>query len=166
MPGTIGGATKDGSSLHFFYWTVNAYANGQRKHRKIYDQETSVKCYVRWYKTGNTKPVMENRVQIGYKKILVLYASKKGSKPHKCNWIMHQYHLGTDEDEREGQYVVSKIFYQPWKEIAKNETSLVIEESDLETVEVIPSTPKTNTPDPHRPEYTPPSEVPVDDYVI
>lgn len=109
MPGTIGGATKDGSSVHFFYRTVNAYANGQRKRRKIYDQETSVKCYVRWYKTGNTKPVMENRVQIGYKKILVLYASKKGSKPHKCNWIMHQYHLGTDEDEREGQYVVSRF---------------------------------------------------------
>ncbi|CAA2993569.1 late blight resistance homolog R1A-10 [Olea europaea subsp. europaea] len=158
------GARKDGSSVHFFYRTVNAYANGQRKRRKIYDQENSVKAYVRWHKTGKTKPVMENGVQIGCKKILVLYASKKGSRPDKCNWVMHQYHLGNDEDEREGQYVVSKIFYQPGKDIDKNENSLVKEESDWETVEVIPSTPKTTTPDPPRPENTTPSDVAIDDY--
>lgn len=108
-----------------------------------------------------------NGVQIGYKKILVLYAnSKKGSQPDKCNWVMHQYHLGTDEDEKGGQYVVSKIFFQPRKESDKNETSLVIEGPDLGSGDVIPSTPRTNTPYPPRPENTSPSDVVIYDYTI
>lgn len=161
------GAKKDGSSVHFFYRIINAYASGRRKRRRIQDQENMIKAHVRWHKTGKTKSVMENGVQRGFKKIMVLYATRKsGSKPDKCNWVMHQYHLGTDEDEREGEFVVSKIFYQPQKETDKNEISLVIEEPDIKTVQVIPTTPKTNTPDPPRPENTPYSDCLSDDYFI
>ncbi|KAL0461716.1 UNVERIFIED_CONTAM: suppressor of gamma response 1 [Sesamum latifolium] len=81
--------------------------------------------------------------------------------------VMHQFHLGTDEDEQEGEYVVSKIFYQLPKETDdKNGTPLVIEEPDAGTAQVIPRTPKTNTPDPPRPEKTPPSDCGSDNYFI
>jgi hypothetical protein len=44
---------------------------------------------------------------------MVLYTSTtKGGKAEKTNWVMHQYHLGTGEDEKEGEYVVSKLFFQ------------------------------------------------------
>lgn len=39
-------------------------------------------------------------------------STSKGGKPEKTNWVMHQYHLGTSEDEKDGEYVVSKLFYQ------------------------------------------------------
>lgn len=38
--------------------------------------------------------------------------SKKEEKDVKTNWIMHQYHWGLDHEEREGEWVVSKIFWQ------------------------------------------------------
>lgn len=80
---------------------------------------------------------------------MVLFA---GSKPDKCKWVMHQYHLGSEEDEREGEYVVCKIFSQPHKkESDKSEgCSLVISESEMGTLEVIPRTPNMNIPDPPR----------------
>lgn len=56
---------------------------------------------------------MVNGKQKGCKKILVLYTNfGKNRKPEKTNWVMHQYHLGQNEEEREGELVVSKIFYQ------------------------------------------------------
>lgn len=68
---------------------------------------------MRWHKTGKTKPVSIDGKHIGCKKIMVLYMStSKGGKPEKTNWVMHQYHLGTNEDEKDGEYVVSKLFYQ------------------------------------------------------
>ena len=67
----------------------------------------------RWHKTGKTRPVMANGKQKGCKKILVLYTNfGKNRKPEKTNWVMHQYHLGQHEEEKEGELVVSKIFYQ------------------------------------------------------
>jgi hypothetical protein len=49
----------------------------------------------------------------GCKKILVLYINfGKPRKPEKTNWVMHQYHLGDLEDEKEGELIVSKVFYQ------------------------------------------------------
>ncbi|KAI8032643.1 SUPPRESSOR OF GAMMA RESPONSE 1 [Camellia lanceoleosa] len=103
-PENLPGVKIDGSSVHFFHRTINAYATGQRKRRRIQNQ------HIRWHKTGKTKPVMENGVQTGCKKIMVLYkTSKKGSKPDKSNWVMHQYHLGTDEDEIEGQFVEAEF---------------------------------------------------------
>lgn len=56
---------------------------------------------------------MVNGKQKGCKKILVLYTNfGKHRKPEKTNWVMHQYHLGELEEEKEGELVVSKIFYQ------------------------------------------------------
>lgn len=56
--------------------------------------------------------MVEGKVK-GYKKILVLYINYgKQKKPEKTNWVMHQYHLGNNEDEKEGELVVSKVFYQ------------------------------------------------------
>jgi len=49
----------------------------------------------------------------GFKKILVLYTNYgRKRKPEKTNWVMHQYHLGSTEEEKDGELVVSKIFYQ------------------------------------------------------
>lgn len=145
------GAKKDGSSVHFFYRIKKAYTSGKRKRRRIQGPENTNIGHVRWHKTGKTKPVMENGVQKGFKKIMVLYAnSKKGCKPEKCNWVMHQYHLGTDEDEKDGEFVVSKVFYQPQKEAEKNEAGLVAHE--------IPTTPVTDASDLTRLEKTPSSD--------
>jgi hypothetical protein len=145
------GAKKDGSSVHFFHRTTNAYASGQRKRRKIHSQQSLTKEHVRWHKTGKTKSVVENGVQKGCKKIMVLYkSSKKGSKPDKSNWVMHQYHLGTEEEEKEGEFVVSKIFYQQPKQTDNNDSGLVVEDSDIMTLRASPRTPKANPPNPPR----------------
>ncbi|KAL3529155.1 hypothetical protein ACH5RR_008477 [Cinchona calisaya] len=56
--------------------------------------------------------------------------SKRGSKPDKFNWVMHRYHFGSDEDEKEGQYVVSKIFYQQHKLTDNCNSSVKLEQSD------------------------------------
>ncbi|KAH0984670.1 hypothetical protein GBA52_011847 [Prunus armeniaca] len=118
----------DGSSFHFFHKTINAYATGHRKRRKVDCHRSLAAEHVRWHKTGKTKPIMENGVQKGCKKIMVLYkSSKKGSKADKSNWVMHQYHLGTEDGEKEGEYVVSKIFYQQHKQSETNDNNLVIE---------------------------------------
>ncbi|CAH1437726.1 unnamed protein product [Lactuca virosa] len=142
-PENLPGATKDGNSVHFFYRNTNAYTTGQRKRRKI-SKESGLTNDVRWHKTGKTKAVIQNGVQIGCKKIMVLYGTAGGgSKPYKLNWVMHQYHLGTVEDEKEGEYVVSKIFYQPQKQ--ENH-----EDSDAWMSLTSPRTPNTGAPDPPR----------------
>lgn len=138
------GANKDGVSVFFFHKTVQAYGTGQRKRRKItptcLDEEP-----VRWHKTGRTKSVLLNGVQRGCKKIMVLYKSaRKGSKPEKSNWVLHQYHLGT-EGEEIGDYVVSKITYQQQK------IGEIPDEGESSGVRGAPRTPKTNTPQPPRP---------------
>ncbi|XP_010523400.1 PREDICTED: NAC domain-containing protein 8-like [Tarenaya hassleriana] len=104
-PKNLPGVKQDGSVSHFFHRSIKAYSTGTRKRRKIHDDDFGD---VRWHKTGRTKPVILDGVQRGCKKIMVLYGGKSG----KTNWVMHQYHLGTEEDEKEREYVVSKIFYQ------------------------------------------------------
>ncbi|KAG5106376.1 hypothetical protein JHK82_043346 [Glycine max] len=50
---------------------------------------------------------MVNGKQKGCKKILVLYTNfGKNRKLEKTNWVMHQYHLGQHEEEKEGELVV------------------------------------------------------------
>ncbi|CAM8907542.1 unnamed protein product [Rhodiola kirilowii] len=148
-PENLPGAKKDGSSIHFFHRTANAYATGQRKRRKI---QTQPDKQVRWHKTGKTKPVLENGIQKGCKKIMVLYySSRKGFKPDKANWVMHQYHLGTDEDEKDGEFVVSKIFYQHPKTSEYHDSSLVIKDVDVTQQRSSPKTPKLSIPRLQRP---------------
>ncbi|XP_078432156.1 NAC domain-containing protein 75-like [Wolffia australiana] len=109
-PEKLPGVTKDGLSKHFFHRPSKAYTTGTRKRRKVQSPEGGE---TRWHKTGKTRPVMANGQQKGCKKILVLYANfGKQRKPEKTNWVMHQYHLGQLEEEKEGELVVSKIFYQ------------------------------------------------------
>ncbi|XP_057489664.1 SUPPRESSOR OF GAMMA RESPONSE 1-like isoform X2 [Actinidia eriantha] len=164
-PENLPGAKKDGSSIHFFHRTTNAYATGQRKRRKIHNQHSLTKEDVRWHKTGKTKHVVENEVHKGYKKIMVLYSiPKKGSKPDKSNWVMYQYHLGTDEDEQEGQYVASKIFYQQQKQSVNNDMSQVVEDSEMGSIRTSPQTPRTNTPNPPRPGRSVSCDDATDDY--
>lgn len=148
----ISGAKKDGSSVHFFHKTVNAYATGQRKRRKIHQGDDVTKEHVRWHKTGKTKAVIDNAEHKGFKKIMVLYVrSEKGCncKPYKSNWVMHQYHLGSEEDEKDSEYVVSKIFYQKQKQqtrkIEKNSYP-VFEDSDMASSRTSPETPKPDPP--------------------
>jgi len=122
------GLTKDGRSRHFFHRPSKAYTTGTRKRRKIQSraaeasssssalpaqQQQQQRSETRWHKTGKTRPVVVAGQQRGCKKILVLYTNfGKNRKPDKTNWVMHQYHLGDKEEEREGELVVSKIFYQ------------------------------------------------------
>ena len=147
LPVLLLGAKKDGSSVHFFHRTMNAYSIGQRKRRKIH-HHGSTEPHVRWHKTGKTKAVIENGVHMGFKKIMVLYIrSENESKSYKSDWKMHQYHLGTDEDEKNGEYVVSKIFY---KQVEKIEEKPVAEEPDNITSRTSPRTPKPNPPNPPR----------------
>jgi hypothetical protein len=107
------GVTRDGLSRHFFHRPSKAYTTGTRKRRKIQTECDMQGGETRWHKTGKTRPVMVNGKQKGCKKILVLYTNfGKNRKPEKTNWVMHQYHLGQNEEEKEGELVVSKIFYQ------------------------------------------------------
>ncbi|XP_039017699.1 NAC domain-containing protein 75-like isoform X2 [Hibiscus syriacus] len=112
-PEKLPGVTTDGLSRHFFHRPSKAYTTGTRKRRKIQTECDLQGGETRWHKTGKTRPVMVNGKQKGCKKILVLYTNfGKNRKPEKTNWVMHQYHLGQQEEEKEGELVVSKIFYQ------------------------------------------------------
>ncbi|XP_064986243.1 NAC domain-containing protein 75 isoform X2 [Musa acuminata AAA Group] len=112
-PEKLPGVRRDGLSKHFFHRPSKAYTTGTRKRRKIQSECDLHRGETRWHKTGKTRPVMVNGKQKGCKKILVLYTNfGKHRKPEKTNWVMHQYHLGEFEDEKEGELVVSKIFYQ------------------------------------------------------
>ncbi|XP_027922195.1 SUPPRESSOR OF GAMMA RESPONSE 1-like isoform X2 [Vigna unguiculata] len=148
-PENLQGAKKDGSYFHFFHKTINAYATGQRKRRKIHHQQGLTEEHWHWHKTGRTKAIIQNGMCKGFKKIMVLHVrSKSGSKPFKSNWVMHQYHLGTEEEEKEGEYVVSKIFYQQQKQTENNEDNPMVEVPDNIVSRTSPRTPKPNPPHP------------------
>lgn len=146
-PQNLPGVKQDGSVSHFFHRAIKAYNTGTRKRRKVHGDKFGD---VRWHKTGRTKPVFSDGVQKGCKKIMVLYVSPvRGGKPEKTNWVMHQYHLGVAEDESNGEYVISKVFYQQQliKESEKNEE--VGEGVDAMIAKVDPVTPMSVTPEPH-----------------
>ncbi|XP_076901459.1 NAC domain-containing protein 73-like isoform X2 [Bidens hawaiensis] len=110
-PEKLPGVSQDGLVRHFFHRPSKAYTTGTRKRRKVHTEVDGSET--RWHKTGKTRPVYLNTKLKGYKKILVLYTNYgKQKKPEKTNWVMHQYHLGNNEDEKEGELVVSKVFYQ------------------------------------------------------
>ncbi|KAH9311343.1 hypothetical protein KI387_026378 [Taxus chinensis] len=112
-PEKLPGISRDGLIRHFFHRPSKAYTTGTRKRRKIQTDCDEQGGETRWHKTGKTRPVMIQGRQKGCKKILVLYTNfGKHRKPEKTNWVMHQYHLGCQEEEKEGELVVSKVFYQ------------------------------------------------------
>ncbi|XVF42997.1 hypothetical protein PTKIN_Ptkin02bG0004900 [Pterospermum kingtungense] len=148
-PQKLPGVKQDGSVSHFFHRAIKAYNTGTRKRRKIHGEDFGD---VRWHKTGKTKPVLLDGVQRGCKKIMVLYMTMvKGGKPEKTNWVMHQYHLGTEEDEKDGEYVISKVFYQQQQTKLGDKSEQDLPEiTDGMIVKVDPVTPKSVTPDPPR----------------
>ncbi|XP_059670542.1 NAC domain-containing protein 73-like [Cornus florida] len=110
-PEKLPGVSKDGQIRHFFHRPSKAYTTGTRKRRKV--QTDADGGETRWHKTGKTRPVIIGGLVKGFKKILVLYTNYgRQRKPEKTNWVMHQYHLGDNEEEKDGEVVVSKVFYQ------------------------------------------------------
>ncbi|KAL1807790.1 SUPPRESSOR OF GAMMA RESPONSE 1 [Daucus carota subsp. sativus] len=151
-PQNLPGVKQDGSVSHFFHRAIKAYNTGTRKRRKIHGDDLGD---VRWHKTGRTKPVILDGVQKGCKKIMVLYVNVlKGGKAEKTNWVMHQYHLGTGEDEMEGDYVISKVFYQQQqvKQSEKGEAPLSDGIDDALVTDIHQISPKSVTPETSRPE--------------
>ncbi|KNA21578.1 hypothetical protein SOVF_042010, partial [Spinacia oleracea] len=148
-PENLPGVKRDGSASHFFHRAIKAYNTGTRKRRKIHGNNLGD---VRWHKTGRTKPVLLNGEQKGCKKIMVLYVAVKGGKPEKTNWVMHQYHLGIEEDEKDGSHVISKVFYQQQQLVKQSEktTGYISDVAEDSVVKVDPVTPKSVTPDPPR----------------
>ncbi|XP_050372689.1 SUPPRESSOR OF GAMMA RESPONSE 1 [Argentina anserina] len=150
-PKKLPGIKQDGSVSHFFHVAIKAYNTGTRKRRKIHDDDYGD---IRWHKTGRTKPVILDGVQRGCKKIMVLYTSTaKGGKAEKTNWVMHQYHLGTDEDEKDGEYVVSKIYYQQQQVKQADKTDQNSPESSDPVIQSDPFTPKSVIPEPVSPAF-------------
>ncbi|TVU15588.1 hypothetical protein EJB05_39118 [Eragrostis curvula] len=147
----------DGSSSYFFYRISNAYGRGHRKRRKVdVDYTVSNDTKLRWHKTGTSKEVCdENGVKKGWKKILVLYTGSKKGRDSKTNWVMHQYHLGVNEAEKNGQLVVSKVFYQlASKQVDKSEMDISVVEHDA-SIKIDPRTPKIDPPQPRHPNNSP-----------
>ncbi|GLT91752.1 hypothetical protein SLE2022_096250 [Rubroshorea leprosula] len=144
-PQNLPGVKQDGSVSHFFHRAIKAYNTGTRKRRKIHGDDAAD---VRWHKTGKTKPVMIDGVQKGCKKIMVLYVTVRGGKAEKTNWVMHQYHLGTEEDEKDGEYVISKISYQQQQPKQGDKTEQDLPEITDTTTKADPVTPMSVTPEP------------------
>ncbi|XP_052200867.1 NAC domain-containing protein 73-like [Diospyros lotus] len=110
-PEKLPGVSKDGLIRHFFHRPSKAYTTGNRKRRKVNTEADGSET--RWHKTGKTRPVFVGGAVKGFKKILVLYTNYgRKRKPEKTNWVMHQYHLGHNEEEKDGELVVSKVFFQ------------------------------------------------------
>ncbi|KAL4386991.1 hypothetical protein GQ457_09G002720 [Hibiscus cannabinus] len=106
------GVRKDGQIRHFFHRPSKAYTTGTRKRRKIQTDDEN-ESETKWHKTGKTRAISVGGTMKGFKKILVLYSNNgRQRKAEKTNWVVHQYHLGNNEDEKDGELVVSKVFYQ------------------------------------------------------
>ena len=142
----------DGSSSHYFHRISNAYDVGVRKRRKISNKnDIDFGEHMGWHKTGRSACIYDNNGVIkGWKKILVLYKGDKG-KGHNTNWKMHQCHLGVEEDEKDGEYVVCRVFCQvkPNKPM-KSPMPAADAESSSSAAAIDPTTPNTYPPHPRR----------------
>lgn len=108
-PYTLPGVKQDGSASYFFHRSFKAHVTRTEKRRKILNGDTSVIC---WHKVGKSKQLSIGGIHTGSKRIMALYMSTACSeKPEKTNWVMHQFHAGIEAYE-EGEFVLSKIFYQ------------------------------------------------------
>ncbi|XP_047176867.1 SUPPRESSOR OF GAMMA RESPONSE 1 [Vigna umbellata] len=145
-PKSLPGIKQDGSASFFFHRAIKAYNTGNRKRRKITSQDFGE---ARWHKTGKTKPIVLGGARKGWKKIMVLYENNiGGGKDEKTNWVMHEYHLGAKEDENDGEYIFSKVFYQQQVKLGDKDDQDVTEATESTIVKVVPNTPKLVTLDP------------------
>ncbi|KAM3350435.1 hypothetical protein ACQJBY_022912 [Aegilops geniculata] len=148
-PERLPGVGKDGLVRHFFHRPSKAYTTGTRKRRKVHTDEQGGET--RWHKTGKTRPVFTDGKLKGYKKILVLYTNYgKQRKPEKTNWVMHQYHLGSDEEEKDGELVVSKVFYQTQPRQCGGSTAAAVRDAAITAGNIIKSGGAGATSDHHR----------------
>ncbi|XP_020104630.1 uncharacterized protein LOC109721412 [Ananas comosus] len=107
-PQKLPGIKHDGSASYYFHRTMKSHNTDCQKLLRIHCEDA---MDVMWCKIGRTEPVIMDGSHEGFRKVFVLYISTaKGEKPEKTNWMMHQYHLGTIEED-EGEFVVSKLFY-------------------------------------------------------
>jgi hypothetical protein len=85
---------QDGSVSHFCHRAIKAYSSDSWKHRKIFNQDFDDFCS---HKTGKTRHIFLDEIQIGCKKIMLLYLTplNRGKAP-KINWVVHQYHIGRE----------------------------------------------------------------------
>jgi hypothetical protein len=102
------GITPSGLSKHFFQHNSRVFKRGKQTRCKI---QLECGMHAMWHKTGNTMPMMVNGRQRGSKKVVVLQTSKNFDQL-RTNWVMHHYHLGDLEQEKERELVIYKIFYQ------------------------------------------------------
>uniref|UniRef100_A0A453F7K2 NAC domain-containing protein n=1 Tax=Aegilops tauschii subsp. strangulata TaxID=200361 RepID=A0A453F7K2_AEGTS len=148
-PERLPGVGKDGLIRHFFHRPSKAYTTGTRKRRKVHTDEQGGET--RWHKTGKTRPVFTDGKLKGYKKILVLYTNYgKQRKPEKTNWVMHQYHLGSDEEEKDGELVVSKVFYQTQPRQCGGSTAAAVRDAAITAGNIIKGGGAGATSDHHR----------------
>ncbi|KAK9706738.1 hypothetical protein RND81_07G148700 [Saponaria officinalis] len=139
-PDKLPGVRKDGVMRHFFHRPSKAYTTGTRKRRKVHTDEDGGET--RWHKTGKTRPILVNGAVRGFKKILVLYTNYgRQRKAEKTNWVMHQYHLGQNEEERDGEYVLSKVFYQTQPRQCGSNSKDTIEQQQQQHPLIIRTTP-------------------------
>ncbi|KAG0480239.1 hypothetical protein HPP92_011097 [Vanilla planifolia] len=100
------GVKQDGSMSYFFHRTIE---NHSCRHKRQKKSKRSIEFV--WHKIGKTRPVFLDGIHHGSKETMALYViPASGGKPEKTPWLMHQYHVGTNEDEED--LFVSKIFYQ------------------------------------------------------
>jgi hypothetical protein len=80
---------------------------------------------------------------------MVLYKTwQRGENHDRDNWVMRECHLGEEEAKKDGELVVSKIFYQlANKSMQISETETVMNDAPASVIS--PKTPKIVTPHPH-----------------
>uniref|UniRef100_A0ACD5URJ9 Uncharacterized protein n=1 Tax=Avena sativa TaxID=4498 RepID=A0ACD5URJ9_AVESA len=147
-PENLPGTKMNGSSSHFFHRVSNEYDVGQRKRRKISsNNRIDSDEPIRWHKTGQSKPIFDNGVLKGWKKIPVLHKGKKV----KTNWTLHQFHLGAKKDEKHGELVVSRVFWQvKSNNTGKSQMHVADVESGSCDAEIDPKTPNMYPKQPRR----------------
>lgn len=113
------GMRSDGQICHFFHRLSKAYATGTRTQRKVITGvDSDDKSW--WHKTGKNKSFLVNGKLKGFKEIHVLYTNPRiHNKLEKTNWVMHQFHLGDGKEKKDGEFVISKVFYQTQRQCQK-----------------------------------------------
>ncbi|XP_074581927.1 uncharacterized protein LOC141838379 [Curcuma longa] len=114
---------KDGTTTYFFHKSFKTHNTEAEQHDDCGD--------VCWKKNGNIKPLIIDKKHYGYKSKMTLHS--RMNRFENRSWIMHQFHLGSDNDDV-GDLVVSKIFSQRIGQINK-----ISKEKTMNVAVAIPS---------------------------